>query len=393
MKKICTLLALFWVGGVSAAEVVDQSSIIGHSVNQFMIEHAVPGMAIEIYNEGKPQSYYFGVADDVKKLPITKQTIFELGSISKIMTSILLAQEFDAAKMQLKSSVKTYLPLLSEEFDDITLQNLATHTSGLPFEVPADIKNQSEFEKYLAAWYPEYVAGEEWIYSNIGIGLLGDAIQKTAHKDIDELYHKQIFSILGMQSSGLTVPKGLQKYYAQGHDEKGQSVLPITQDLFYCAYGVKASSADMQKFLKAAIGLPGTPESILYPMRLTQAGHVKIADKMQGFGWQMQSVSTASEASVLLKNVPSILDPLPVIEIYSKPVFKGDMLIEKTGRTDGFSSYIALIPNKKTGIVILMNKQVKDRDIVILAREMLFKLANINTNPIVENSESINAHA
>ena len=77
------------------------------------------------------------------------------------------------------------------------------------------------------------------------------------------------------------------------------------------------------------------------------------------------------------------LDPLDVTEVYPKARYSGDMLIDKTGGTGGFRSYMAVIPNRKTGIVILTNKFVPGAPIVHLGREILFKL-----NQIEENDEA-----
>ena len=98
------------------------TDVVNQVITKFMQENQIQGVAVELYIDGQPQHYYFGYANTAKKTPVTKNTIFELGSLSKIMTSILLAQEIDAAKVSIDASVREYLPNLSNEFDDVTLK-------------------------------------------------------------------------------------------------------------------------------------------------------------------------------------------------------------------------------------------------------------------------------
>jgi beta-lactamase class C len=351
-----------------------QSALVQQTMTTIMEEYKIPGIAVILYVHGQPSAYYFGYADDAQKTPVSSKTIFELGSVSKVMTSLLLAEQVDYAKVQLHDPITEYLDL-PESFAAISLQNLATYTGGLPGNVPDSIKNTDELEAYLQAWQPPYTAGQKWIYSNVSIGLLGQALEIAADKNINELYRRRIFSPLGMQPIGTVVPAALQRYYAQGHDENGQPVQPMVDRQFPAAGGVKASAGDMQRFLAAAIGMPGTPISILYPMRMTQTAYVQLADRFQGLGWQVYEL-TPDNMSDLLK-VPGKVDggPDTVKETYIKPMYDGNMLMDKTGTTDGFRAYIAVVPNKQCGIVLLMNKNVNNDVLVGTARKLLFALA------------------
>lgn len=170
MKKI-TRAFICWAGlavnGSYAAvdhHPTDVKADIKQAVTAFMRANDVPGVAVEIYVDGKPQSYYFGLADKVKKTPVTKNTIFEVGSITKVMTSLLLAQQVDSARMQLDNSVIDYIPDLPAQYEDITLVNLATHTAGLPFDVPDNISATAAMHDYLNKWSPTFSPDEQWVY-------------------------------------------------------------------------------------------------------------------------------------------------------------------------------------------------------------------------------------
>ena len=382
MKKIVKLIStglLLLMPFYASAQTPQDEEIVRQSITAFMKQNNIPGAAVELYVNGKPESYYFGYADQEKKTPITKNTIFEVGSITKIMTSILLAQQVDAAKVQLNDPVTKFLPGLPEDFEDVTLKNLATHTAGLPFKAPESVTDRTQLEKYLNEMEPT-PAGEKWAYSNFGIGLLGYALETSTNKSFDQLYRTQILSPLKMQPIALTVPKKLSRYYAQGYDKSGVPVKPIEMSLFPAAGAMKASANDMQHFLSAAIGLPGTPERIFYPMRLTQTAFVRLADKDQGLGWQIHPITTQTMPRLLNEPDSMNFGPVPVAEIYDKPTYNGNALIDKTGATDGFRTYVAVIPNKKSGIVILTNKYVSNGQLVNTGRELLFKLANVTPN-------------
>ncbi len=367
----------------SSTPSVPTKQFVQQIIKPLMQKYDISGVAVEIYIDGKPKSYYFGEANPNKKISVSRNTIFEIGSITKVMTSFLIAKQVDAAKIQLNESITKYIFKSSDGLDDINFQDLATHTSGLPFKAPDNIKNKKALETYFNTWTTDNAPGEYWIYSNLGISLLGDALEKITHQSIDELYRRQLLKPLHMQLIGMTVPAALKKYYAQGFDKNGQPVPPMTPNLYASAGDMKASSGDMQQFLAAAIGLPGTPQRVLYPMRMTQAAYVKLSDYMQGLGWQIYPLSSPEEAARLLdipENLSSIGPPIVVEEVFEKPIFNGDRLIDKTGGTDGFRAYILLIPNKKSGVVILANKFIPGSAIMKAGREILFQIANVAVN-------------
>jgi beta-lactamase class C len=375
IKKLCLLLFIILSNIAYADENLSNTADIKQNITALVEKYHVPGVAVEVYQDGKLISYYVGDANREKKKPVNKNTIFELGSLTDLMTSILLAQEFDAAKIQWNAPVKKFIPALnSDDFEDITVQSLATYTSGLPFDAPATIKTQAELYQYLNNWYPDYVTDEAWLYSPLSMRLLSDVLEQQSKQKINDLYRRRIFSPLGMQPLGLHVPSASQANFAQGYDTHD---LPVTSA---DSQNVKVSAADMQKFLSAAIGLSGTPESILYPMRMTQAAYIKLPARKQGLGWEIYSLEPSELGNLSSVANTQHTEAEHVVEVYNKAIFKTNDLLEKSGNTAGFTAYIALIPGKKTGIVILMNKQISKEDVVDTGRKILFKLANIQTD-------------
>jgi beta-lactamase class C len=375
LKRLFLCIAMM-VAVPAYAQSADE--VVNNVMHEYMQKHEVPGMAVIVYTDGKPSAYYFGYADLETKKPITKDTIFELGSLTKLMTTLLLAQEVDFARMKLTDPVNKYIPTLPASFSTLTMRSLATHTSALPFKLPADVKTRVEWEEnYAVNWKPASAPDKNYTYSNVGIGLIGQAIQTVTHESLDMLYRKKILLPLGMQPIGINVPEKLKVNYAKGYNIQGAPLGPDTLGLFPAAGDMKASAEDMGKFLSAAIGLPNTPEGIFYPMRMTQTAYLDVDGTAQGLAWQIHALTPETKKILLTGDDLLGLETLPVNAVFADPVFKGSDLIDKTGSTNGFRAYIAVMPNKKSGIVVLTNRNVPGSAFVLAAREILFKL-----NPI-----------
>ncbi|MBA3661718.1 MAG: serine hydrolase [Gammaproteobacteria bacterium] len=369
--KVVVTLSLLIISMMAHAA-KDQDNLITTAVNAFMEKHHIPGVAVEVYRGGEPSSYYFGYANREKKIPVSAHTIFEVGSIAKLMTSLLLAQEVDFAKVQLDTPLKQVLPELPLSMDHITLGMLATHTSGFPIDVPKSITNRAELDKYLNEKGTALNTNKQWQYSNFGVGMLSLALENQTQKDFNQLYRNHILNPLGMHDVPLRLSNRLKAQFAQGYDKNNRPAKATEAGLFQAA-NVKLSPADMQRFLGASIGLPNTPTRILYPMRMTQSVYVKLPSWAQGLGWQIHPLTKHDK--VLTDKNFNILAPQKVAEIETRPYFDGNALIDKTGATQGFRAYIAVLPNKQSGIVILTNKYVGNQDIVNLGRDILFQLA------------------
>lgn len=360
-----------------------EASIVNNTMQTWMKKQGIPGAAVQVYSQGIPHAYYFGVESLKTGKPVTENTIFEVGSWTKVLTCLLAAEEANAGKLKLTDAVTQYLPYLGEypntPFKSITLLNLGTHTAGLPFSVSDDIKSPKELPHYLAHWQPSAPVGTHWAYSNVSIGLLGDAIAAETHENINDLYIHQLFQPLGMSSTGFYVSKAHQADYAQSYDINGQPVPHLPLRLFPAAGAVKMSARDAGLFLKAALNMPGTPTKIAEAMKTTQTPYARTADFEQGLGWVIYPItypiSQKTRENLLNPSTDMDMGPLP-----SKPVakneqnFNGSFLMDKTGATNGFRAYIVVIPNKKSGVVILTNRYVSNAEIIKTGREILLNL-------------------
>lgn len=372
-QKLFTLCVLFCAGATYAAEIsAKKEQNIKQQLTTYMQAHQVPGIAVSMYINGVPYTMSLGYADAAKKQPVVPETIFELGSISKVMTSLVFAQQVDVNRLQIDTKVSKYLPETAVGFANISFKHLATHTSGLSFSPEQPIKTIEELQNYVSAWKTDKTPGTQWTYSNLGMGLLGYLLQAESHQPLDQLYRNKIAQPLGMQTLGVNMTKAQMPFVAQGYDEKNQPVPMTTASALAGGYAVKSSAADMQRFLRAAIGMPGTPSSVFYPMRLTQTAFYILPNKMQGLAWDIHRIPYRYASLI---NAPTnLLTSTTAEEVVDQPKFFEDTMIEKTGMTNGFRAYMAVIPNRQSGIVILCNKSMTDDSIVKLGRELLLTM-------------------
>jgi beta-lactamase class C len=156
-----------------------------------------------------------------------------------------------------------------------------------------------------------------------------------------------------MSAIGVNVPPEFKKKYAICYDQQGNKSIPWTNEYLIGSAAIKVSTNDMQEFLRAAIGLPGVPQSLLYAMRLTQLPYVAVDPIYHGLAWEITDIQC--NASQKLFDWPVGTEAAIIPD--NKRIFNPLALYEKGGTTNGFHAYIAVIPGKKSGIGIMLNKR------------------------------------
>ncbi len=381
ITSVMTLLTLLcWLPSRSvAAEVAKRSTIkavVDAIAKPLKEKHHIPGMAIAITLDGRNYFFNYGTESKDTGIPITDETLFEVGSLSKTFAATLASYAQSNGALSLKDSVSKYLPLLrGSSFDHITLLNLATHTSGLPLFVPENISNTDELVNYLKHWQPPFVAGTHRIYSNIGIGLLGVIAANGMHESYEEALQNGLFPELGMRHSYVNVPPDRMKDYAQGYTRKDVPVRMNPGPLAAEAYGVKSCTADLIRFLEENMGLIRVDAKLQKALLDTHTGYFTSVGLTQGLVWEeypypveMKQLLDGNDAVLKESVATRLAPPLPP---------QGDALINKTGSTNGFSAYAAFIPAQNVGIVILANKAYPMNEEVTAAYQILTKTLSI----------------
>jgi serine-type D-Ala-D-Ala carboxypeptidase/endopeptidase len=202
----------------------------------------------------------------------TPDTVFEIGSITKVFTALLLADMVERGEVLLNDPVRKFLPasvtVPSRGGKQITLVDLATQTSGLPRDsLKVDLDSPtSAYAGYTAPQLYAFVGGyrlerdpgSKYEYSNVGFGLLGHALALRAGMSYEELLRRRIFEPLGMTSTTITLNAEQRSRRATGYNGKLLAVQPWTGGVLDPTGSILSTAADMLKFGSAMVD-PNSP--------------------------------------------------------------------------------------------------------------------------------------
>ncbi len=341
-------LACFSICGILEAGVSKSELVVIQAVDKFMTDLNVPGVAIGVFYNQNGQVYTFGVADKKTQKAVTGNTIFDIASLTKVFTATELAIQVESGRMAFSDSVAKYLPGLNQPgapIQNVTLQELATHTSSLPRTPPASGQNHPPNQKtlihYFQNWRPDYPIGTHFLYSNIAYGLLGYTMARARGETYQQLIREDILKPLGMERTMIVVPPNLQQDYATGYKPDGEPAQRWPMVAWPGGGSLRSTANDMLSFLEANLGARGTQE-LIEAMQTAQKPYYKVSQKLTiGLGWQL---------------------------VHANGLF----YIDKNGGVPGFSSYIGMLPDKKIGVVILANKA--KTNITAFGRQLLRQL-------------------
>src|SRR5687767_11236686 len=201
-QTISTLaLLMCLVGtGVAAADGIDDF------ITAQLKRQNIPGLALAVIKDGKiVKTGGYGVSDVAQKIPVTPETVFHIGSISKPFVALGVMRLVQEGRLGLDASVRTYLDGAPDTWTPITVRHLLTHTSGLVRDAPGfePTKNQNNADVIRTA-YPlplRFAPGEKWEYCNTGYAVLGEIIRKVSGRPWHEYLRDVIFKPAGMNAT------------------------------------------------------------------------------------------------------------------------------------------------------------------------------------------------
>ncbi|WP_104381393.1 class C beta-lactamase [Sphingobacterium sp. HMA12] len=342
-------------------------------VRPVMQDNHISGLSIAVSINGKHTFLNYGVASKANGTAVSEQTLFELGSISKTFTVTLACLAEVEGKLDLSKPVSQYLPQLKHSaFDHINLYHLGTHTAGgFDLQLPDAVQNEAQLMDFYKSWKPEYAVGTQRIYTNPSIGLLGLIAGKAFQQPFPAAMTQHVLNKLHLSNTFYELPATNMEQYAQGYDKTDLPVRVNPAMLANEAYGVKSCTADMIKFVDANMGVVPVDKKVGKAISKSHTGYFRTASMTQDLIWEQYDYPVTLEQLQRGNAYDMIYQPNKVQEMIPHAKAKKQVLINKTGSTNGFGGYVMYIPAKKIGIVILANKNYPNAVRIDLAYQLL----------------------
>ncbi|MGM0857877.1 MAG: class C beta-lactamase [Pseudomonadota bacterium] len=352
--------------------------LVDDTITALMEEHRIPGMAVAISVNGQPHYFNYGVANQEADQPVTDETLFELGSVSKIFTATLAAYADARGELLLSDPASEHLPALEgSAFDEITLRELGTYTAGeLPLQFPDDVQSEAAMIDYYRQWQPESAPGSHRLYSNPSLGLLGYITAQRLDQPFETLMAETLFAPLGLKNSYYQVPDEQQAHYAYGYNKEDEPIRVNPGMLDAQAYGLKSTAADVLRFVEANMDGAELDAPLQQAMDTTRHGYLRVGELHQGLGWESYAYPVDIDTLLAGNSLDMILEPNPVENLNPPLPPRQAALYNKTGSTNGFGGYVAFVPSEQLGIVMLANRNYPNQARIQAAHQLLSALAD-----------------
>ncbi|KLT63987.1 penicillin-binding protein [Pedobacter sp. BMA] len=287
-------------------------------------------LSIAIIQNGITSYYGIIKINDTIKPAVNQSNLFEIGSITKVFTSTVLASLVESKKFKLTDEINSYYPFPFKDSIKLTFESLANHTSGLP-RLPENLDSSNDQNPYktydknkIEAYLKSVVKLENkpstsYSYSNVGAGLLGYTLGLSQKTSFQNLLQKKVFDKYKMTNS-FTSSKNLGNRLVKGLSKNGEIVSNWDFDVLFAAGGILSTTEDLAKFAKAQFN----PDNKELEMTRTTTFVIK-GDTKIGLGWHKVESTN------------------------------GDELCWHNGGTGGYSSSFVMNVKEKRAVVILSN--------------------------------------
>ena len=333
--------------------------IITDIVQSYKAPRKDAGLVVGLVNNGIYSTYGFGKISESNPIPPDGDTIFDISSITKVFTTTLLSILTTEGQVSLDDPVRDLLPELSNLPSEMTLQQLATHSSRLP-TMPDDIrplmrKNRSNpFSTYTTEQLFNYLSNYEpkqqksiIRYSNIGVALLGHALAKNLGTSYEQALIAKLCDRLGLPDTRINLTEEQNKRLAPPHLPSGKATQHWELPAFEGAGALRSTTNDLLKFLSAHMGEDqGLPSEVIqichqiYPGVFSPPlgklhGLVSVFSKNRDISPYLQDRGLGWEVGHLPGN--------------------GKRVYWRHGGAGGFQGFIGFVKDTATGVVVLSN--------------------------------------
>ncbi|HEV7428533.1 MAG TPA: serine hydrolase [Thermoanaerobaculia bacterium] len=337
IERIAAVLSILFIANAAAAAVVSDADIRAILADRIDVQHQGVGIVVGVIDpSGRRVVAYGKTAKD--GTPVDANTVFEIGSVTKVFTSLLLADMVQRGEVALTDPVSKYLPpnvkMPERGGKKITLIDLATHTSGLP-SLPSNFHPKdpaNPYADYTVAQLYEFLAtvaltrdiGSRYEYSNLGGGLLGQVLARRAGTDYETLVRTRILDRLGMKSTAITLSKAMKDRLAIGHDAGLQPVSNWDLPTLAGAGALRSDVNDLLTFLAANLALDKSPLTAAMTAMLATRRPTGVPNLDIALGWHISTIN-------------------------------GHEIVWHNGGTGGYRTWIGFDPKSRTGVVVLSN--------------------------------------
>ncbi len=296
------------------------------------------GIVVGVIDEHGRRVVSHGTTRNIDGRTPDGDTVFEIGSITKAFTALVLVEMVGRGEVALDDPVVGYLPagidMPQRRDSQITLAHLATHTSGLPrsptnlsltYEVnPYANYSVAELYRFLQTYELRRDIGADHLYSNVGSGLLGHVLALRAGVDFEALVRERITGPLGMVSTGIAVSSEMSDRMASGHDRNLSPVPYWDLPTLAGAGALRSTANDLLTFLAAELGYKATPLAAAMAAQLGPRVRTE-TENIQALGWMISNVDGGRE------------------------------IVWHNGGTGGFRCFLGFDRERRRGVAVLTN--------------------------------------
>ena len=317
---------------LAALVTVARADQVDNYIQAQMHPHHIPGLALAVVRDGKLiKSQGYGFSNVELKTPVTEQTVFEIGSLTKQFTAMLVLMLVEEGRIDLDAPPARYLDGLPASWNGIAIRRLLNHTSGLKnytdlpgFEVRRKL-TAAKFVNTLSTYPLDFQPGDSWSYCNSGYNLLGYILEKQSGKTYWELLQARILGPLQMSATCSRDLNAIIPHRAAGYEWEKNKLVNRDTDLtdVFAAGAIASTVLDLVQWcevLESGKFLKTSNRELLW----TPASLNKGRTYPYGFGWSLGT-------------------------------FKGRKYIGHGGSTAGFSSSLQRFTEEKLAVIVLCN--------------------------------------
>lgn len=341
LAKSTTLWLIIIIAISGCRKTVKQQTLIPQDIKETVQQQVESGdntgIVVGVITPTGREYYSYGSMKMGSEKPVDQDTLFEIGSISKVFTALLLADMVEQGEVALNDPIQIYLPegVTAPVYKDtpIILEHLATHTSGLPsmpynfnpenFNNPYTDFSPADLYDFFSESRLYQPPGNRYNYSNLGMGTLGHFMELYSKKDYETLLKERITNELGMPDTVITLSTEQLARLATGHYNR-RPVGNWDFDVLAGAGAIRSTARDMLTFLGANMGLQSS--RLLPAMQATHQPRLEAdsASVQIGLGWHIRTAD-------------------------------GEQIIWHEGGTGGYYSFAGFNPDQDIGVVVLTN--------------------------------------